>query len=285
MIELEHESCTESAAKKRPWALENLPPFPVVAARLTKVLSAEDVDIAEVGKLIASDAAFASRVLQMANSPLFALERQVTNISHAIIVLGLNRVKAITLTRALGDYVAPVLKNRALYACWQNSLAGALLAEKLARPCQIGRDLAYLAGLLRDLGRLALLVKYPEAFANLLVVSGEHNFDLLQTERDLFEVDHCQAGACLMQTLPLPQELGEAVAHHHDVCEPPFRLVHLVRVADRLAEALGFGALPGAGATTCEQVLEDLPETARVRVAYDPETWKAEIDARIQSWC
>ena len=73
-------------------------------------------------------------------------------------------------------------------------------------------DFAYVAGLLRDIGRLALLVKYPEPYANLLVVSGEQQFDLLMMERELFDIDHCEAGAWLMQQLPFPPELDEIIA-------------------------------------------------------------------------
>ena len=279
------EPSSHDTTGKKPWAVENLPPFPAVAARLAGVLAQQDVDIAAAGQLISADPAFAGRVLQMANSPLFMLERQVTTISHAIIVLGLQRVKAITLTRALGDYVAPVLKIQALKACWRNSLAGALIAEKLARPCKISPDLAYLGGLMRDIGRLGLLVKYPEAYATLLATAEEHQFDIMQTERDLFDIDHCQAGTWVMETLPLPEELSEAVGHHHETPNEPFRLVHLVRIADRLADALGFSAFASAKPLDFSDVIAELPESAQQRLSGAAEDWKAGIDARIDTWC
>src|SRR5690242_7196575 len=193
---------TESATSKpptetKPWALDDLPPFPLVATRLLEVLSQDNAHITGVGRIIAAEPVFASRVLQMANSPLFALQTQVKTISHAIVLLGLDRVKAITVTRALGDFVGPILNSKSLRACWENSLACALLSEKLARACKLDTDFAYVSGLLHDIGRLALLVKYPESYANLLAVSGEQSFDLMATERDLFDIDHCQAGAWL----------------------------------------------------------------------------------------
>ena len=98
MTELQTEPVQKTPVKQTPWALDELPPFPWVATRLMATVSKEDVDIHEVGKLIAADPVFATRVLQLANSPLFALERQVRTISHAIILLGLDRVKAITFT-------------------------------------------------------------------------------------------------------------------------------------------------------------------------------------------
>jgi putative nucleotidyltransferase with HDIG domain len=270
--------------EKKPWALDNLPPFPVVATRLLEVLSNENAHITGVGRIIAAEPVFASRVLQMANSPLFALQTQVKTISHAIVLLGLDRVKAITVTRALGDFVGPALNTQALRPCWQNSLACALLSEKLARACKMDTDFAYVAGLLRDIGRLALLVKYPEAYANLLAVSGERGFDLMQTESDLFEIDHCQAGAWLMARMPFPPELCEVAAMHHELPTGPFRMVHLVRIADMLADVLGFAVVTSVRQPSFEEALQDLPESVSMRFAPDPQELKAEIDARIQAW-
>lgn len=268
-----------------PWALDKLPPFPLVASRLMQLLAKEDPDINEVGRMISAEPVFATRVLQMANSPLFALTAQVKTLSHAIVVLGLTRVKSITVTRALGDFVAPALNIRSLRVCWQNSLAGALLAEKLARACKMDADVAYVAGLLRDIGRLALLVKYPDSYANLLAVSAEHAFDLLSTERELFDVDHCQAGEWLMGRMPFPPELAEVVAHHHDApTENTFQLVDLIRTADRMADALGFAVVAQADPLQFGQVLQELPEGALLRFHYEEEELRSEIDSRIQTW-
>jgi len=213
----------------------------------------------------------------------------VKTISHAIVVLGLQRVKVITVTRALGDFVTPVLKVNALRLCWRNSLAGAILSEKLAPACRLDPDSAYVAGLLRDIGRLALLAKYPESYANLLVVSGEHAYDLMTTERDLFDVDHCQAGAWMMERMSLPAELSEVVAHHHDALSEdalsePFRMVHLVRIADLMADALGFAVVTPIQPVSFEEVLHQLPELALLRFRHDPEQLKTEIDTKIQAW-
>jgi putative nucleotidyltransferase with HDIG domain len=285
MPDLQTEPVPETRATTAPWALDALPPFPWIAKRLMATLARENVDITEVGKLIAAEPVFATRVLQLANSPLFALERQVKTISHAIILLGLDRVKAITFTRAMEDFITPALNIQALRACWQNSLAVALIAEKLARAARMDGDFAYVAGLLRDIGRLALLVKYPEPYANLLAVSGEEHFDLMMMERELFDIDHCEAGAWLMQQLPFPPELAEIITSHHQRLDPStFGMVHLVQCADRLADALGFGVLLDAPKPALEDVLKQLPESARARLGDDYERWKAEIAARLQAW-
>jgi hypothetical protein len=151
-------------------------------------------------------------------------------------------------------------------------------------------DFAYVAGLLRDIGRLALLVKYPEPYSNLLAVSGEQQFDLMLLERELFDIDHCEAGSWLMEQLPFPADLAEIIAHHHDSLDPDsFRMVHLVQCADRLADALGFSVLAGVPvssvtAPSVEEILEHVPEGARTRLGGDHAQWKADIIARLHDW-
>jgi len=257
----------------------------MIATRLVAMLSKEEVDTVEVGRLIAAEPVFASRVLQMANSPLFALERQVKTISHAMVLLGLERVKAITVTRAVEDYVAPVLTTEALRACWRNSLAIALLAERLARSAKMDSDFAYVAGLLADLGRLALLKNNPGPYANLLAVSAQQEFDLMLMERQLFDIDHCEAGAWLTRKMLFPPELTEVAANHHAHAPEDnrsFRLVHLVQVADRLADALGFGILAPVQPPHLGRVLNQIPDVSRSRLENDVEQWKQKIAARIQ---
>ena len=268
---------------RTPWALENLPPFPAVATQLLQVVSREDVNLNEVGRFISSEPVFAADVLQIANSPAFGLRSQVKSITHAIVVLGLERIKGISLTRAFGKHLKPRLKVVALQRCWQNSLAGALLAEKLARPCGVEPGLAYTAGLLRDIGRLALLVKYPDEFANMLAVSQTNGYDLMYIERELFDVDHCQAGTWLTERMELPLELREVVAHHHDKPSGEhFGLVQVVHVADAMADALGFSVLVLPEPPSYTEALEQLPPSARQRMTDDPEELKAEVSSRLQ---
>jgi len=267
-------------AEATPWALENLPPFSPVAMRLVGLLSDENVHVDQVSRFIAAEPVFAARVLQLANSPLFALMRQVTSIPQAVIVVGLERVKAIALTRAMGDFVAPVLRRKALAACWKNSLAGALVAEALAPVYHLDAGTAYTAGLLRDIGRLALLVKYPEAYTNALEIARE-GADLRETERNLFDIDHCEAGKWIVSRLFLPEELCRCVIHHHDREIPDgWDLVHLVRTADRLTDALGFAVLPNAPQPKPEEVLAEAPGAGR-RSSLDLEALPGEVERRI----
>jgi hypothetical protein len=104
-------------------------------------------------------------------------------------------------------------------------------------------------------------------------------------EQDLFEVDHCQAGVWLIENLGFPQELHSVVAHHHHApTGNAFRMVHLIRIADLMTDALGYTVWGPIDRQGFEEVVEQMPEPARSRFHADPERLTAEIDSRIQSW-
>jgi len=89
----------------------------------------------------------------------------------------------------------------ALRKVWVHSVVTAIIAQEAARLARLDSEVAYTTGLLHNLGTLGLMSAYPDEYSRMLEVSNDFGFDLLQTERDLFEIDHCAAGAYLAQEL------------------------------------------------------------------------------------
>lgn len=226
----------------QPWAIKNLPPFPAVALQLMGLLDS-DVPVKDVVKLLRMDPALAAEILRVSNSPLYGLSRHVDSVSHAVVVLGGDAVKRLALTVALGRFTQNFMKHKGLRRCWDHSVACALIAENLAEFAGQAQDRAYTAGLLHDVGRLALLACYPNEYENLLAVASENDFDFRSTEIKLFEVDHCNAGHWLCKSWNLPADMTEAIARHHEADLTPGGLTSLIAVSDGLAAALGYGTV------------------------------------------
>lgn len=228
----------------RLWALRDLPPFPWIATKVLQLLTgarADEVEICRLIELIRADASLSSELLRRANSPVYGLRARIASVQHAVVILGFDRVKMLALTVGVGSYLKTALKLELLRRCWRHSLACAILSEELARGCLLPADQAYTAGLLHDIGRLALLVKHPQAYAGLLEVIEENSLPLLESERDLFDVDHCEAGGWLARHWDFPPQLAEVAAMHHlPPADGRMSLVRLVHLACRLADALGF---------------------------------------------
>jgi len=225
---------------QRPWALRKLPPFPPVATKLMYLVAQEDVPLNQVADLIRADAAFSAEVLRLANSPLFGARAQVSTISHALCMIGFGRLYSLVITSALSNFLARTAQNPLLGRCWRHSLACALASQELAAEAGLNKDYLYTAGLLHDIGRLALVAAYPAEYARMLEVAGDQ-LGLLQFERDLFEVDHCQAGQWLMDQWMLPPEFREITGNHHT--EPEGTTVSaalVVHLSCLIADMLGF---------------------------------------------
>src|SRR5690606_14167290 len=143
----------------------NLPSPPAVALQIIELAQDPDADLATAARVIAMDPALSARLLRVANSPLYAGRRRVETLAQATTMLGLNA----TLSLALGFSLARGLRSTSGAAAeqerlWKRSVLSALAARLLGEHAGLERleDLM-LAGLLQDIGALALLQARPDA--------------------------------------------------------------------------------------------------------------------------
>jgi HD-like signal output (HDOD) protein len=273
----------ETARPQTPWALRLVPPFPAIAQRVLGLINQEDVSIREVYELVRMDLSFSAELLRFANSALFGSRREVKSLPQAIVVVGLDRVKTMATFVALNRMVRSSVRVAALRKIWIHSLATAIIADEASRLTRVARDTAYTTGLLHNLGTLGLMSAYPDEYSRMLEVSNDFGFDILSTERDLFEIDHCAAGAYLAHDWDFPDELGAAIASHH---EAPIRgeatLDNLVRVSWRVADTLGYAAFSPDKEWVYEDLIDYLPGSSSW-LAGDADSARRELDDRLSA--
>jgi putative nucleotidyltransferase with HDIG domain len=264
--------------------MTEVPPFPAVAIKALQTISNKNSQIRELGELIAADAAFASEILRMANSALFGGRAEVSSILQAILLLGLERVKGVVATLAMKAYMGDALEIPALRACWRHSLACAVIAEELARLSLMEPDVAYTAGLMHDIGRLALVVAHPKKYADFLTTTEVDPYNALQRERDLFGVDHCEAGRELIIRWNLPKMFIAVTAQHHDPeADGEPAALWTVSHSCVIADALGFNVLHPIQPRKYENILMEFPERDRERFPRDPSELTLYIANKINS--
>lgn len=270
------------ARPQAPWALRLLPPFPAIAQRVLALVSHEDVAIRELGDLVKMDPSFSAELLRFANSALFGVSHEVKSVSQAIVLLGLDRVKTMATLVAVNRMIRSSVRVAALRKVWVHSLVTALIAEEVARVSGLAGDTAYTAGLLHNLGTLGLMSAYPEEYSRMLDVTQEFGFDLLQTERDLFDIDHSLAGCYLAQDWDFPDELAAAIAvHHEDPVPQEVSLDNVVKVSWRLSDVLGYVAFPRDKAWSYGELIAFLPNASSFARGKSPEGFKAAIAKRL----
>ena len=268
-----------------PWELLTLPAFPSVSTRALQLLSDKDTRLLDLYELVSSDPSFTSEVLRIANSPLYALPSTIKNLTQAAMLLGFERLKSVAVTIGIRSYLSDLLAVPALRACWRHSLACAMIAEEAASTTAMRSDDAYTAGILHDLGRIALAAIRPKPYAELLQSSGEQPCDILQRERELFGIDHCEAGRSLVSAWRLPQELVAITSQHHDDHKErsKFDMTSLVHYSCRIADALGFNAVRPLHPPKYDELLQELPLSERRMFTFEPNAKATTIAARIDA--
>ncbi len=263
--------------------LNKVPPFPPIAARLLVLLANESVDLGEVADLIGSDPTFSARVLQCVNSVQFGLVQPIKDVRTALTFLGLDQTRQATVMLAARSYANGPLGTTALRRCWEHTVATAILADRIAQACQLHTDLAYTAGVIHDIGRLGLLVAYPREYEAIIRDAAARCCDLLDFESEQFGVHHAEAGRILSGRWGLPGEFRVIAGRHHDRHEDnELDLLHIVHLACRLADVLGFDITRPRVPETIGDIVAQLPVGARQHLSGDPDELRAQIEERIR---
>jgi putative nucleotidyltransferase with HDIG domain len=221
--------------------IKSLPAFPAVACKLLGVISNDDADFREVSRLIMTDTALCGQVLRLANSSLFGFRQEVNSVLRALCLVGANRVRDMVVTLAMKGYMGPGDKPF-LRGCWRHSLATALWADELAQWFTFDRPMAYTAGILHDLGRVALVMLSPDVYTRFLEdTSNTRSPDFRIQEQHTFELDHCQLGGYLGNLWNFQRVIGDVILHHHEPVSPQSPNVRLlVQAACAAASRSGF---------------------------------------------
>jgi putative nucleotidyltransferase with HDIG domain len=255
--------------------LDRLPCSPEVYFQLVDVLTRADAEPGEVATVMARDPALAAKLLQLVNSAFFSGPGQLKRISsveEAVRYLGVELVKNLTLSAhvfATAERVADASPDAGLSALQRHSFATARLAKAmLSETDREAGEVAFVAGLLHDVGELVLADGSPELWRTIVTRSREEGLPTHAVERDLLGVTHAELGAYLLGSWGLPHEVIEACLSHHAPGSVPsqrFDVVAAVHLADSLLKACespaGAAAEPDVDASYLARlgVLEKIP--------------------------
>ena len=127
------------AHPQAPWALRLLPPFPAIAHRILALANQDEVGAHEIAALIKLDPSFSAELLRFANSALFCVRRQVTSLTQAVALLGMDRVRSMATFVALNSMVCRSVRAPALRKVWVHSVVTAIIAQEAARLARLAR--------------------------------------------------------------------------------------------------------------------------------------------------
>jgi diguanylate cyclase (GGDEF)-like protein len=194
----------------------NFPSPPGVASHIIELAQDPDIEMGKVAKALSMDSALSTKVLRIANSPLYAQRRKSENLRQALVVLGLNATLTLALSFSLVKSLRGGKSNGLSYGLyWRRALLAATAARALGDAMhQSLAEEIFLAGLLQDVGMLALDKAVPDLYSKGESLQRNHAA-LAEHEKKHLQVDHAQIGGWLMQGWNLPERLHRAIKHSH----------------------------------------------------------------------
>ncbi len=266
-----------------PWAHLRLPPFPQIALRVLQVAHDDHAPLQQLCDLISTDPAFASEVLTVANSLLYAPRYPSSSILQAVSILGEKTLQGMCLAVGVRAYLGKTIGHPAMRLMWRHNLATALIAEQLAEIGLLDKDVAFTAGILHDMGRIALAVVQPRPYAQLLETYRGPAGGILEAERALFGMDHCETGLQLVSDWNLPIDFESVVFAHHAArrSDGDWSLAELIKTSCRMADTCGYPGFAGCQTEEYTTLVEQLPARERRLFAPHPSALSTKIAARV----
>jgi len=226
--------------------LGELATLPVVIQKINALLSNPRTTAAEVGQAIAADQAIAAKIIRLVNSALYGFPGRISTISHAIVILGFSTVKNVILTTAILSRfdLKKSVHGFDMMGLWKHSVATGSIARLIAQEIGYrGKEEAFVAGLLHDLGKVVHALYLPESFMD-VVKQAELKHSLFgEAELELHGISHTEIGAWVAEKWNLPADLSAVISLHHAPLKAGnhIMIASIVHLADILARGMDYG--------------------------------------------
>ena len=253
--------------------VKEIPSISPAMAKLLEICGDEDASAAELSRIVETDPGIAAKVMGIANSALYSPRHRITGVSDAVILLGFDEVKKISLGVTIYEkMIKPEKKqhfDRIFF--WRHCLCVAILSRTIAEECRYPNpDQAYICGLLHDLGKIIFdlygRVNYDGFIANV----ARHTGTLIAEEKAIMGMGHDEIGAYFSALWHLPEPLSLAVRYHHqqyehlNLSQQDACLVAIVSLADFLSWIQGMGSVDVIRPPVLQPEVEKIIDPGRI---------------------
>jgi len=216
--------------------VKRMPSLSTTVSKVLEICSRPDTAPNDLNKVISLDPVLTGQVLKLINSAYYSLVNQVTSLTRAIIMLGLNTVKNLALSTAIIRSVGQTKKTKVLpiKKFWAHSIGVGVTAKILAKELEVPigeREEFFVAGLLHDLGK----IPFGDEYTEVLLQAKQQQQSLVTVEQEILEVDHQEVGKLIAGKWKLNEAITEAICYHHSlefVSPENQHLVAVITIAD-----------------------------------------------------
>lgn len=224
--------------------IDAFPALPTVVSRVIEITGNQDSSANELMEAILPDQAMCATILKIANSAFFGLPREVATIEKAVMVLGYDEIRNIVLGKAVFNSFKQYngKNSKSIKQFWAHSFSCGLAAKILAERIDLSPSELFIAGLIHDIGKLAILITFPNIYSHLLNTNGDNPLSSCEKEKELFIICHDEVARKILKRWLFPVSLVQAVGYHHRPAKAPGHslLCSTVQIADIMAHLTTF---------------------------------------------
>lgn len=222
--------------------IDVLPTLPAIVNQVLFVTANPESSVQDLLAIIETDPSMTAKVLKMANSAFYSRTRKVATLHQALITIGFDEVRNLVLSIAVFNNFSALTKVRGFdpYEFWRHSFTAGIAAKMIAGGLHLQASDLFVAGLIHDIGKLALLIASPDAYTKIMKMTGNCGLEHLAAEKHVLGINHAQIGSRLVNKWMFPDSLVVATGYHHEPGQANSQEVYplVVHLSDCLSHTL-----------------------------------------------
>lgn len=198
--------------------VHNVPSLPEVVTQVVRLINDPRSSADQIHKIMVKDQAMAAKILRMVNSAYYGLPDPVRDLEQAIVILGFKTIRSIAMSIAVINLFQQQDANFNMKSYWTHSAVMAQIGRLLAAKAQLpDPEVAFIAGLLKDIGMLIMVQHAPDETKKIIAVAREFRYDIQRATRKVLATDHAEIGSWLCEQWELPADLVDAIRFQYDL--------------------------------------------------------------------
>lgn len=219
--------------------IDNFPALPATVNKVMEITGREDSTANDLMQAILPDQSMCTTILKIANSAFFGIPREVATIERAVVVLGYGEIRNIVLGKAVFTSFQKLQNQdkKTTDLFWEHSFTCGLASKIIAEHLGFSPSEFFIAGLIHDIGKLAMLMTFPQDYTLLFELSEPNQYRSVIHEHEEYSASHDEIGMRILKRWLFPTKLLMATGYHHNPEQAPSAIEYpiIVQLADMLS--------------------------------------------------
>jgi len=176
--------------------------------------ASEDTSVTDLANILLKDYSLTTKILKVVNSVYFMQSGQVTTISRAIFLLGIDHIKQIALTLMLFDQLQKSKSQTEIMEAIIQAFCGGVIAQKFVQDLNyVEEEEAFICALLHPLGKVIVAHTMPEKIAEIRMTSAERGISEEQASGLVLGISFEEIGTTIATEWNYPQKIVKSMHH------------------------------------------------------------------------